>query len=198
MKARRYTAVAIALHWGIAVLIGVNLLLGWRMGGLKGLAKFDTFQLHKSVGLTILVLSLARLAWRLWRPPPPEPATLRPWERAASATVHWSFYAIMIGMPLTGWAAATASPLNIPTLVFHVLPWPGFPGVHGLGAPARRSVETLTGGVHLALAWAMVALLALHIGAALKHQFIDDDAVLARMVPGLPTPDLAPSAAKDI
>jgi cytochrome b561 len=202
MTPRRYSGVAIALHWGIAVLIGVNLVLGWRMGALRGLAKFDTFQLHKSVGLTILVFSLVRLAWRLWKPPPPEPPTLRPWERVTSAIVHASFYVIMIVMPLSGWAMASASPLHIPTLVFHVLPWPDFPGVHGLDAGAKHGVRSLTGATHLALAWSLVALLVLHVGAALKHQFVDDDAVLARMVPGLPAPedarvDISRAATKD-
>jgi cytochrome b561 len=186
MTPKRYAAAAIALHWIIAALIFTNLVLGWRMGFLHGLAKFNIFQLHKSVGLTVLVFSLLRLAWRLFRPPPPQPGSLTGWERTGSAVVHWSLYGLMIAMPLSGWALASASPLNIPTLVFHVLPWPDFPGVHELPAGSKHVVEAFTQRTHLIFAWGMMMLLLMHVAAALKHQFIDRDEVLARMVPGLP------------
>ena len=185
MMNTRYTTVAIVLHWAIAALIVLNLYLGWRMGFLKGLAQFNIFQLHKSVGVTILLLSLLRLAWRLANPPPAPPPTLQPWERAASAAVHCSFYVIMIGMPLTGWIIVSTSSLNIPTLLYHLVPWPYFPGVHELQAPVRKAVNQGFGLTHETLAFGTLGLLALHLGAVAKHELLDRIPLLARMAPGL-------------
>lgn len=184
MTRTRYSTVAVLLHWLIAGLIFANLYLGWRMGFLKGLAQFNVFQLHKSIGITVLLLSVLRLAWRLAQPTP-EPPWLRPWEKAAAAAVHWGFYVIMIGLPLTGWIVVSTSPLNIPTLLYHVVPWPHFPGVHDLAAPARKAVNGAFGETHEALAFGTLGLLALHLGAVAKHELIDRQTVLARMLPFL-------------
>jgi cytochrome b561 len=183
MTRTRYTTVAIVLHWTIAALIVTNLYLGWRMGFLKGLAQFNLFQLHKSVGVTILLLSVLRLVWRLVSPPPELPPSLQPWERAASTAVHWAFYVIMIGMPLSGWIVVSTSPLNIPTLLYHLVPWPHFPGVHDLAAPARKAVNHAFGVTHMTLAFGALVLLALHLGAVAKHEFVDRKRVLPRMLP---------------
>ena len=184
----RYTHVAIAFHWLIAALILLNLVLGFRMTLLKGLAQFNIFQLHKSVGVTVLLLSLGRLAWRLINPPPPEPAGLQPWEKSAALTVHWAFYVIMIGMPLTGWLVVSTSPYNLPTLLYHLIPWPHLPVVHDLAAPQKAAVNHLSGTAHVVLAWSTVTLLALHVGAVVKHQFLDGHPVLGRMTPGSGAP----------
>ncbi len=184
----RYTAVAIGFHWLTAALILLNLVLGFRMSFLKGLAQFNIFQLHKSVGITILLLSLGRLAWRLLNPPPPEPASLKPWEKSAALAVHWGFYVIMIGMPLTGWVIVSTSPYNLPTLLYHLLPWPHLPVVHDLATPQKAAVNHLSGTAHVFLAWSTLALLALHLGAVIKHQFLDGHPVLGRMAPGLGAP----------
>lgn len=183
MTRARYSAVAVVLHWTIAGLILANLYLGWRMGFLKGLAQFNLFQLHKSIGVTVLLLSLLRLAWRLANPPPPPPPWLSRWERAAAAGVHWAFYGVMIGMPLSGWIVVSTSPLNIPTLLYHIAPWPYFPGVHGLAGPARKAVNHALDVTHVTLAFGALALLALHLGAVAKHQFLDREPVLGRMLP---------------
>lgn len=181
----RYSAVAMAFHWVIAALIVVNLTLGWRMGFLKGMAQFTTFQLHKSVGITVLVLSLGRLAWRLLNPPPPLPAGMRRWERAAAHATHGFFYVMMIGMPLTGWAMVSVSPMNIPTLLWSHIPLPHIGFLHALPAGPKASVDAASDTIHKALAFGGVGLILLHIGAALKHQFIVRDGVLGRMVPFL-------------
>ena len=191
MERSRYSFVAIGFHWVIAALIVTNLVLGWRMGFLKGLAQFNLFQIHKSVGITILILSLGRLAWRLVRPPPPEPASLAGWERIASTAVHWAFYAVMIVMPLTGWIMVSTSPMNIPTVLYHLVPWPHFPGVHDLPAPAKAGVNKASDLTHVTLAFGAVGLLALHVGAVLKHHMVDREPILLRMLPGRgpsPTP----------
>lgn len=182
----RYSAVAMILHWIIALAILTNLALGWRMGFLTGMAQFTMFQLHKSVGITVLVLSLARLAWRLLNPPPPLPAEMKPWERLAAHGTHTFFYVMMIGMPLTGWAMVSVSPWNIPTLLWSHIPLPHIGFLHALPTAQKASVEAASGNIHLALAIGGVALILLHVGAALKHQLIVRDGVLGRMVPFVP------------
>lgn len=181
----RYSAVAILLHWAIAALILANLLLGWRMGFLKGLAQFDMFQLHKSIGITVLLLSLARLGWRLRNPPPPLLAPMTLWERQIAGTTHWLFYGLMIGMPLTGWAMVSVSAYNIPTLLWKTVAWPHIGFLHALNAAGKTQVEAIGGGFHRYMAFGAVALIALHVAAALKHHFINRDGVLGRIVPGL-------------
>src|SRR5882757_5042753 len=126
----RYSMAAIVLHWAIALLILANLFVGWRMGMLKGLTEFNAFQLHKSIGITVLVLSVLRLALRLTQRPPPLPEGTKSWEGAAASTVHWIFYAMMIGLPLTGWAMVSVSLYNIPTLLWDTVPWPHISFLH--------------------------------------------------------------------
>ena len=181
----RYSTVAIVLHWLIAVLILVNLYLALTFGGLHGYALFKTLQLHKSLGLTVLILSLARLTYRLGHRPRPWPAAMSRWERLVAIAVHWLFYALMIGIPLTGWIVVSASPTNIPTLLFNKVPWPHLSMVHDLTMPVRMSLESRFGQVHEVLGYSMLVLVALHIGAALKHQFLNRDEVLGEMLPFL-------------
>ncbi len=122
----RYNAGAIVMHWTIALLILVNIGLAWWFNTLHGEAKIEPVQLHKSIGITVLMLSVVRLGWRLAVPPPAFSPTLQPWERWLAHTVHALFYVVMIGMPLTGWAFTSASPLIhvFPIVLFHVVPWP--------------------------------------------------------------------------
>jgi cytochrome b561 len=120
----RYTTVAIVMHWLIAAAIIFQIILGWRMGDEpKGPATYALFQLHKSIGITILLLSLARLAWRLVHPPPPHPG--RPaalGDGSPRKIVHVAFYVIMIGLPVTGWIMVSTSRLAIPTVLYGVIP----------------------------------------------------------------------------
>ena len=180
---RRYSTFAIVLHWTIAALIGVNFVVGLQSDALKGLAQFQLLQWHKSFGVTVLVLTLARLAVRLIHRPPPHQPHMPVWERAAATAAHWAFYALMVGIPLTGWIMVSASPLNIPTVLYKVIPWPHIGMVHSLPMATRRSLDDGMGAVHEYLAWAMAALVVLHVGAALRHQFWIRDNVLWRMAP---------------
>lgn len=179
----RYTPVAIAFHWGIAALVLAQLWLGWRMGRVEGMDRFTLFQLHKSVGITVLVATLLRLGWRVTHPAPPYPATLSPRERRMATAAHWLFYAATLVLPLSGWVIVSASPLNLPTLLFKTVPWPHLPFVHALPVAARGRVAATAAGIHVWLAWSLLALIALHVAAALKHQFGGRDAVLWRMLP---------------
>ncbi len=185
----RFSGPAIVLHWTIAGLILTNLYLGWRYGNAHGLAKFALLQWHKSVGFTVLALSLVRLGFRLFGGrPPPHPEGMQPWEKAAASAVHWGFYVLMLGLPITGWVIVSASPTNIPTLLYKTVPFPHLGFVHALPMATRKGLEQGVGQVHETLAWITLALFVLHVGAALKHQFWNRDQVLYRMAPFLRPP----------
>ena len=170
---QRYSSVAILLHWLIALALGFQLALGFSMP--KGeSADFALFQLHKSVGITILLLSLARLAWRLThRPPAPVEGGFQGFLAKA---VHTLFYAFMIAMPLTGWAVVSTSPIEVPTLFWGVIPWPHLPLPGGINEAAEET--------HEILAWIGVSLIVLHVAGALRHQFLIKDGLLRRIGPG--------------
>jgi cytochrome b561/polyisoprenoid-binding protein YceI len=181
----RYTTVAIVLHWLIAAAIVFQVILGWRMGDEpKGPATYAIFQLHKSIGITILLLSLARLAWRLFHRPPPHPATQARWETLASKIVHVAFYVIMIGLPITGWIIVSASRLTIPTVLYGVIPWPHLPFLPELAAGPKHLWHEIGENGHGLLVKTTYLLLALHLGAVAKHQILDRDDVLGHMAPG--------------
>jgi len=184
-EARRYSLVAILLHWAIAGLILLNFAVAWRMEDLKGLAKFEIFQLHKSIGFTVLTLSVLRLLWRLVNRAPPLPSGMPSWQRAAAIATHWGFYAVMIFMPLTGWIMVSVSDLNIPTLVWGVVPWPHFEFLHELPKASRKAIGGASHTAHMALAIGALLLFVLHVAAALKHQLVDRDGLMGRMIPGL-------------
>ncbi len=181
----RYTTVAIALHWVIAVMIIMQIIGGLTMTGLPdgSSEKFEFYQLHKSFGLTVLLLSLVRLGWRLTHPAPALPDGMAGWERIAARFTHVAFYALMIGVPLGGWAVVSASPFadSVPTYIFGVIPWPHLPFFSGV--EDRGALTEQLAGAHEFFALTIAALLVLHIGAALKHHFISRDGVLARMAP---------------
>ena len=177
-----YTSVAKFLHWLIAICIIAMLAIGWIMGSLpNGPDKFALFQLHKSIGITILFLSLFRLGWRLTHKAPPLPAAMPRWEKMAAETAHVFFYIIIIGMPLTGWVIISTSPLNMPTLLYGFIPWPQLPFLPNL--ENKRDIRHLFGNIHGLLAYFTAALIVLHIGAAWKHHLFNRDDVLTRMAP---------------
>lgn len=181
---RRYSNVAIVLHWLIAGAIVMQASLGLRMTGPHTPESFAVTQLHKSIGITILVLSLARLAWRLANPPPPLPAAMPRWEAGLARVVHVGLYVMMIGMPLTGWLMVSASRTPIPTILYGVVHWPNLP-VADLGPAAKKAWHDVAETSHLWLSYGLYVLFALHVGGALKHQFFrGDEPVLVRMAPG--------------
>ena len=183
-KAARYSTIAILLHWTIAALIVLQVILAGRMEGRTPEA-FAVLQFHKSIGVTVLLLSLARLAWRLAKPPPPEPATLAGWEKALSLGVHWAFYAVMIGMPLTGWIMVSASKIELPTLLYGTIPWPHIPGLAELAPGPKKAWRDFGIAGHGLIIKGFYGLIALHVAGALKHQFLDRETpVLSRMAPG--------------
>lgn len=181
----RYTTVAVVLHWLIAAAIIFQIILGWRAGDApKGPSAFAMIQLHKSIGITILLLSLARLAWRLTHRPPPHAADQPRWQTIASNAVHWGFYVIMIGLPLTGWIMVSASRLNIPTVLYGTIPWPHLPLLPELPAETKALWRTVGDTGHGVLVKLTYVLLLLHLGAVAKHQILDRDETFGHMAPG--------------
>ncbi len=167
------------LHWLIAGLILFMVFLGWRLDDHDSL-RLSRTNLHKSVGILILMLSFVRIAVRLMYKAPPEPPMPK-WQLWTAKALHFGFYIVMIGMPLTGWLMVSTSVRPIP---FFMLEWPHFPGIpveahHG---PVHETFETLHKLIAKILIYGMVPL---HVLAALKHQFVDKDTVVEHMVPGL-------------
>jgi cytochrome b561 len=180
----RYGLIAMVLHWTIALAILALLALGTVMVRLTpgSSLQFDIYQLHKSLGITVLVLSTARLLWRVVNPVPTLPGTLRRWEAALARATHIAFYVLMIALPLSGWMMLSASVWNIPTVVFGLFTLPHLPILGNLRD--KKPVEDALKEVHEVLAIGMFMLLLLHVAGALRHHFVLRDDTLARMLPG--------------
>lgn len=171
----RYGGVAITLHWVVALLILGLLGVGLWMTELKASPfKIQVYGWHKAIGLTVLTLAALRLIWRVTHRPPDLPAAIPRWQRLAAGISHWSLYGLMLAMPLTGWLQNSAA--GFP------LTWFGLFKVPPLIA-RDRDAFAFWQDVHQALAYTLMALIALHVAAAIKHHFINRDDVLKRMLP---------------
>jgi cytochrome b561 len=176
--------VAIALHWAIAGLIAFQFAAAWTMTS-KGTDQFTAFQLyqiHKTVGLLVLLLSVLRLAWRLFRRPPELPRGMAHWEIAAARISHVAFYIFMVAVPVLGWLMVSASPVGLPTLIYGTSAV-----VPHAPLPHEAELADFLKSAHRLLAYSMLALLVLHIAGALKHHFVAHDDVLRRMLPTFPS-----------
>jgi cytochrome b561 len=186
----RHAWVLIVLHWLIAAAVVVQLMLAWRMAaprpdGVVTPEIFNIGQLHKSIGISVLLLMGTRLAWRLANPPPLLPSAMVPWERALARITHVGFYVVLIAIPLTGWLMISTGRFTGPTMLYGVAPWPDLPGLPQLAPPAKRVWHEAFKAAHGVLALALITLLALHVAGALKHQLLRrDEPVFARMAPG--------------
>ena len=177
MDNARYSSVAVVLHWAIAILILAQIAGGFYMHNLPNTSpvKFDLYQLHKSFGFSILILSLVRLGWRLSHRPPALPTAMAAWEKFAARAAHWGFYVLMIAAPLAGWTIVSVSPTDIPTKYFGFIPVPHLPLARG------EDAEEFFEEIHELLAFGILGLFALHVGAALKHRFFNKDHVFQSM-----------------
>ena len=196
---QRYTAIAIVLHWAIAAAILSNLIVGWWMKAAidettAQARAIAAFQLHKSIGLTVLLLTVLRLLWRFTHKPPPLPASMARWERFSAKAAHWAFYILSVVVPLSGWTYVSSQwahgkPLSVPTLWFGLFQVPHLFDARAMPEAARAAVSERDAAAHYYLAWSMAGLFVLHVAAALKHHFLDRDRVLTQMLPALPSPD---------
>lgn len=168
------------VHWLVALLILAQILLGLAaVGWHLSPTKLSLFVWHKSVGMLVLVLVLWRLGWRAANPTPALPQGMPRWERLAARGSHATLYVLMLALPVTGWVINSAA--NIPVKLFWVIPLPDITG------PDKRLQEVST-SAHVALFIALAALVAVHIGAALRHHYLRHDDVLRRMLPCTKSP----------
>ena len=179
----RYSRVAIALHWLIAIAIFGSFSVGLYMADLPlSPQKLKLYSWHKWAGVTIFLFVVVRIAWRLLHRPPELPAGMPAWQRNVAAATHVLLYLLMFAVPITGWLMSSAK--GFQTVYFGVLPLPDL-------LVKNEELGDLLEEVHALLNFSMAALVAAHLGAAPKHHFIDRDDVLARMLPFLakiPTP----------
>ena len=178
--ATRYSGIAIALHWLLALLLVAMFVLGVYMSGLPfSPQRLKLYNWHKWAGVVVLTLSFLRLLWRLTHRPPALPAAVAaampPWQHWAHHGTHGALYVLFFAVPLIGWAYSSAA--GFPIVVFGVLPLPDF-------MPVNKALAEAIKPWHKYAAFAMAALVLLHVAAALKHQLIDRDGLLARMLPG--------------
>jgi cytochrome b561 len=172
----RYTRTALFLHWLIAIAVFVQVGLGlWMIGIPKsppGIRAY-WFNVHKSIGITIGLLVLVRLAWRLAHRPPALPDTLAVWQRTAAKISHYALYVCMIVMPLSGYLGSSFTKYPIKYFGYTLPHW-------GWEAPALKE---LMSQLHFVTACVFITLIVIHIAAALKHRFVDRDGVFERMFP---------------
>jgi cytochrome b561 len=170
-----YTKTAKALHWTIAVMIFGLIGLGFYMHNLPiSPSKLKLYSWHKWAGVSVFVLALIRILWRLSHKAPALPSTMTAAQRAAAHLGHMALYALMFAIPLSGWVMSSAK--GFQTVWFGVLPLPDM-------VSRDKVLGDQLLALHLWLNISLVALLAVHILAALKHHFIDRDDILKRMLP---------------
>jgi cytochrome b561 len=176
----RYTRTAVALHWIVAVLIIGNLAFGLYVAGLPiSPTKLRTVSWHKWVGVTILLLAAARLAWRLRHPAPTLPAAMAPWEQRLANGTHMLLYVLFFAAPITGWLFSSAAGFPVVYLGLVQLP--------DLVSKDRELADVLR-AAHKWINYTMAAVIVLHAAAAIKHHVRDRDDVLVRMLPFLKNP----------
>lgn len=173
----RYTFTAIRLHWLITILIFAAFPLGLYMSDLPlSPLKLQLISYHKWLGVTIFLLAVARLTWRAKHTPPPLPDAMLAWQKIATHAVHYLLFVLIVAIPLSGWLMSSAK--GFQTVYFGVLPLPDLIG-------KNKELGDILKEVHELLNYTMLILVMAHVGAALKHHFIDHDGILARMLPFL-------------
>jgi cytochrome b561 len=174
-SADRYTATAIALHWLIFALIACGFTLAVYMVDLPlSPLKLKYFAWHKWLGITVFLLALARVAWRLAHRAPPFPAHIPLWQRRTASAMHRVLYALIVIIPVTGWLYSSAA--GVPTVYLGVMALPDL-------VAKDKGLAELLKSVHVTLNYTLLVLVVVHVVAALQHHFVVRDEVLARMLP---------------
>ena len=175
--ATRYGWAMIILHWLIGVIFIGQFVLGFVMVRIESQrTAFELIQLHKSFGFLLLGLIILRIAWRLGNAAPALPGSVGTLERRTAPLAHFALYAFQVALPLSGWALVSVSTLEIPTMPFDLFVMPNLP------LAESDASESFWTSAHWYLAYAGIALVALHIAAALRHHFLLRDNVLTRMI----------------
>ena len=190
MQSNRYNSVAISLHWLIATLILGLVVLAQVMTRYPedDPIRFELIQWHKSFGIMTLLLVVFRLLWRLTHRPPRLPDSMGRLEKLGASGAHVVLYLLMFLIPFSGWVMVSASPLNLQTVLFGLIPWPHVPVVSELPDKAEIAEQFLN--IHHLLAKVLIAVVVLHVLAALRHYIFLKDGVMSRMF-------LSPSHGRD-
>jgi cytochrome b561 len=183
--ATRYTKTAMFLHWLVAILMVGNVVLAWIVDDLPDAATRPVIDTHKSIGITVLGLAFLRLLWRYAHRPPALPASYPGWERVSAHLAHWALYLLIFALPISGWMHDSAwkdGPTH-PMFLFWLVPWPRIAAIADLDPATKEHMHDLFYAVHEALAYGLYVVFALHVAGALKHQFLDKEPELQRMLP---------------
>ena len=174
------------LHWTVAALIVLSVAVIWSVDIIPEGAVRPAVDTHKSLGIVVLGLVLLRILWRVAHPPPPLPSGYPDWEKRSAHLAHIALYLLILALPITGWLhdSAYKEAAKYPMSLFYLVPWPRIGFIMNLEPTFRESFHVVTGAMHVWLSYLLYALFALHVGAALKHQFVDGDPELQRMLPG--------------
>ncbi len=171
----RYTSTSIALHWAMALGLAGTFALGFYMADLSlSPTKLKLYSYHKWAGITLLLFALARLAWRVGHSAPELPEGMPAIQRLAAHAAHWVLYGLMLGIPLSGWLMSSAQ--GFPVVWFGLVPLPDL-------VAKNKELGVVLGQIHVILNYCLLAVVLVHIVAALKHHFIDNDGLLGRMLP---------------
>ncbi|HTS22306.1 MAG TPA: cytochrome b [Casimicrobiaceae bacterium] len=170
----KYTTTAVVLHWLAAALIVCGFTLGLSMVGLPlSRRKLELYFWHKSVGITVWLVTCLRLAWRAGHRPPP-PAAMPQWQRRAATVSHAALYALLLLIPVSGWLYSSATGVQV--VYLGLVPLPDL-------VPKDKALAAVLRGCHATLNFTLLALVCVHAAAALRHHFVARDTVLWRMLP---------------
>ena len=180
---QKYASTAVVLHWLIALCILCNVILGIGANYAPDAFVRPMINLHKSIGITVLGLVLARIAWRLSHRPPPLPAGYPRLERFTAHGVHALLYLLILAIPITGWIhdSAFAQAAQHPLILFGIIPWFRLGFITHLDPATKEHMHSLFGAIHTYLGYVLYGVFALHLLGALKHQFIDKEPEIQRM-----------------
>lgn len=168
-----YTPVAKALHWLTAFCVIGLLAVGlWMIGLPISLLKLQVYAWHKWIGLTVLLLTLVRLAWRWHAPPPALPSTITPWERRLAPLGHWALLTLLLAQPVVGWLMSSAGGVQV--FWFGVLALPDI-------VPRDQTLFAILRTAHAVLAWALIATITIHVLAVARHDLLRRDGIFRRM-----------------
>lgn len=182
-----FSPVGVLFHWTIALLILFQLGLGWWMTLVTpvGGDKLQAYELHSAIGLAIFVLAILRMWWRIMVRDPWNAADEMGWRTTLAYIVEHLFYVAFILLPVTGWMMWSSVAPPGPLRVGGIIPWPQLP-IEELPATMQWQLMMFAETLHLMLVWALMVLVVLHVGAALKHHFWDRNDVLRGMLPQVP------------
>jgi len=183
MLIQRYTRVAVVLHWLVALLVTVNVVLGLSADHVPDDSVRSVIDAHKSIGISVLGLALLRILWRLTHRPPATPAMRPRLERIAAHLVHSGLYLLILLLPLSGWLhdSAWKDAATHPMHWFGIFEWPRIGAITTLPPASREALHTKFGELHTVSSYLLYALLALHVGGAFKHHWLDGEPILRRM-----------------